>query len=59
MVKGPIVKESGAPVSRLLIVWLVAASVPIVIALVKELGMHTLSVETGTAPVLQLLAVVH
>ena len=49
----------GAPSFKLLMVWLAAAKLPILIAVVNELAMQTLSVEIGTAPVLQLLAVVH
>jgi hypothetical protein len=38
---------------------LAADKLGIVIVAEKELAMHTLSVETGTAPLLQLLTVVH
>lgn len=59
IVSGPAVSERGPPELRLAMVWFVAARLPIVIVPVTVLGMQTLSVDTGTAPVLQFFAVVH
>jgi hypothetical protein len=59
IVSGPIVSARGPPLSRLAMVWFVLARVPMVIVEVKVLAIQTLFVEVGTAPVLQLPAVVH
>ena len=59
IVNGPRVKEIGAPALRLAMAWLTEARLPMVMGFVNELAMQTLSVETGTTPLLQFAAVVH
>jgi len=49
----------GVPLVKLAMVWLVEFRLWIVIAWVTVLGIQTLSVETGTAPLLQFAAVAH
>src|SRR5260370_1138230 len=59
-VSGPDVKLIAELATKLATVWLAAARPPIVmVVLEKVVPIHTLSVAIGTAPLLQLLGVVH
>jgi hypothetical protein len=59
IVSGPVASVRGPPLSRLAMVWFALASVAMLIVEVTVLGIQTLSVEIGTAPLLQLPAVAH